>query len=89
MQIGAPDSSLTAASGVAAFAEFVEKLDVVSTFDRGIGSIKRRARGATAGELLVGLAQSQLLGGDALAALDRQRRDVAATELSAVLGKPV
>lgn len=86
--IGAPDPSLTATSGVAAVAEFVEKLDVVSTFDRGIGSIKTRARGVTAGELLVGLAQSQLLGGDALVALDRQRQDVAAVELSAVPAIP-
>jgi Transposase DDE domain group 1 len=84
VRIGLPDPSLTATSGVAAVAEFVEKLDVVATFDRGIGSIKKRARGATAGELLVGLAQSQMLGGDALVALDRQRADEAATELSAV-----
>ena len=82
------DPSLTAMSGVAAVAEFVEKLDVVGTFDRGIGVIKQRARGASAGELLVGLAQSQLLGGDALAALDRQRQDVAAVELSAVPALP-
>ena len=84
VQVGAPDPSLTAVSGVAALGEFLDKLDVVGTFDRGIGSIKTRARGATAGELLVGLAQSQLLGGDALVALDRQRKDVAAVELSAV-----
>lgn len=88
VRIGAPDPSLTATSGVAAIAEFVEKLDVVGTFDRGIGAIKQRARGASAGELLVGLAQSQLLGGDALVALDRQRRDVAAVELSAVPAVP-
>lgn len=84
VRIGAPDPSLTATSGVAAVAEFVEKLDVVGTFDRGIGAIKQRARGASAGELLVGLVQSQMLGGDALVALDRQRRDAAAVELSAV-----
>ena len=84
VRIGAPDPSLTATSGVAAIAEFVDKLDVVDRFDRGIGSIKRRDRGASAGELLVGLAQSQLLGADALIGLDRQRADVAATTLSAV-----
>ena len=78
------DPSLTATSGVAAIAEFVDKLDVVGRFDRGIGAIKKRNRGATAGELLVGLAQSQLLDGDALVALDRQRQDAAAVELSAV-----
>jgi hypothetical protein len=75
---------LTATSGVAALAEFLDKVGVVAMFDRGVGSIKERARGVSAGELLVGLAQSQLLGGDALVALDRQRRDVAAAELSGV-----
>ena len=86
VQIGAADPSLTATSGVAALAEFVDKLDVVARFDRGIGAIKQRARGVSAGQLLVALAQSQLLGADALVALDRQRRDVVATELSAVPG---
>jgi len=75
---------LTGASGVVAVAEFVDKLDIVGRFDRGIGSIKKRDRGASAGELLVAMAQSQLLGGDALVALDRQRADAAAVELSAV-----
>ena len=81
---GPSDPSLIATAGVAAIAEFVDKLDVVGLLDRGIGSIKARDRGASAGELLVGLAQCQLLGGDALVGLDRQRGDVAATELSVV-----
>lgn len=84
VQIGAPDPSLTATSGVAAVAEFIEALDVVGGLDRGVGPIKKRERGATAGELLVSMAQSQLLGADALVGLDRQRADVAAVELSAV-----
>jgi hypothetical protein len=75
---------LTATAGVAAIAEFVDKFDVVGRFDRAIGTIKQRDRGATAGELLVALAQSQLLGGDALVSLNRQRADAAAMELSAV-----
>lgn len=84
VQIGASDPSLTGASGVVAVAEFVDALDVVGRFDRGVGSVKKRDRGATAGELLVGMAQAQLLGADALVSLDRQRLDVAAVELSAV-----
>ncbi len=84
VRVGAPDPSLTATSGVAAIAEFVDKLDVVGRLDRGIGLLKKRDRGASAGELLVGMAQSQLLGADALVSLDRQRADVAACELSAV-----
>jgi hypothetical protein len=86
VRIGAPDPSSTATSGLAAVTELVEKLDVIGILDRGIGSIKHRARGATAGELLVGLAQSQLLGGNTLVALDRQRADLATVELSAVPG---
>jgi hypothetical protein len=86
--IGAPDASLTAYSGVAALAEFVDRLDVIGSLERGIGSIKQRDRGATAGELLVGMAQSQLLGGDSLVALDRHRADAAGTHLSAVPGIP-
>ena len=84
MRIGAADPSLTATSGVAAVAEFIDKLDVVGRLDRGIGSIKKRERGASAGELLVGMAQSQLLGAMRWSGLDRQRGDVAAVELSAV-----
>ncbi len=84
VQIGAPDPTLTATSGVAAVAEFVDKLDVVGRLDQAIGSIKKRDRGASAGELLVAMAQSQLLGADSMVGLDRQRADVAAVELSAV-----
>ena len=51
-----------------------------------MGQLKKRDRGASAGELLVAMAQSQLLGGDALVCLDRQRADVAAGQLSAVPG---
>ncbi|MFN8028755.1 MAG: hypothetical protein U0Q10_00140 [Dermatophilaceae bacterium] len=79
-----PDPSLTGFSGVAAVAELVDRLDVVGRLDRGIGSIKSRDRGASAGELLVAMAQSQLLGADALVGLDRQRVDVGVSELSAV-----
>jgi hypothetical protein len=73
---------------VAALAEFMDTLDVVDCLDRGIGSLKQRGRGTTAGELLVGMAQSQLLGGDSLVALDRHRGDVSSAELSAVPGIP-
>lgn len=88
VRVGASDPSLTASSGVAAVAELLDTLDVVGLFDRAIGSIKQRDRGVTAGQVLVGLAQSQLLGGDALVALDRQRHDVAGMELSGVPAIP-
>ena len=43
VRVGAPDPSLTATSGVAALAEFLTKLDVVVTFDRGIGALRSSA----------------------------------------------
>jgi hypothetical protein len=79
---------LTGVSGVAALAEVLDTLDVVGILDRAIGPIKKRDRGVTAGQVLVGLAQSQLLGGDALVALDRQRQDLAAGALSGVPAIP-
>ena len=83
MRIGAPDGSLTGSAGVAALAELIDRLGVVGLLDEHIGPIKARDRGVTGGQLLVAMAQSQLLGGDALVDLDRQRGD-AARLLSAV-----
>jgi hypothetical protein len=88
VRVGAPDPRLTRFAGVTAVAELADKLGVVGVFDAAIGPVKQRCRGATAGQLLVGLAQSQLLGGDALVALDRQRTDIGVRELSAVPALP-
>lgn len=88
MRIGAPDESLTGNSGVAALAELFDRLNVVGVFDHGIGPIKKRDRGVSGGQLLVGLAQAQLLGADALTGLDRHRADAAATQLSGVPAIP-
>ena len=88
VRFGAPDESLTGSSGVAALAELVDRLGVVGLLDGHVGSVKARDRGVSAGQLLVGLAQCQLLGGDCLTALDRQRQDTAAGLLSAVPAIP-
>ena len=88
VRIGVADPSLTGLSGVAAVAEFAGKLDLVGTLDRGIGPIKWRDRGASGGQVLVAVAQSQLLGADGLVGLDRQRLDPAMTWLSAVPALP-
>lgn len=71
-------------SGVAAVAAIAGKLDLVRTLDRGIGPIKQRDRGATGGQLLFAVAQSQLFGADAMVGLDRHRPDPAMKLLSAV-----
>lgn len=88
MDVGAPDPSLTGASGVLAVSELVERLGVVELLDAGVGPIKQRDRGVGGGQLLTVMAQSQLLGGDALVALDRQRADMAAAQLSGLPGIP-
>jgi hypothetical protein len=75
---------LTSASGVVAVAELAGRLGVVEALDDAIGSIKQRSRGLSAGELLLSLAQAQMLGGDFLVSLDRRRDDAAGEALSAV-----
>jgi len=86
--IGAPDESLTSASGVVAIAELVGRLAITTALDDAIGPIKQRDRGLSAGQLLVSLAQTQMLGGDFLTCLDRRRDDIAAEALSAVPTPP-
>jgi hypothetical protein len=73
---------------VAALAELVERLGVVGVLEEHIGPVKQRDRGVSAGQLLVALAQCQLLGGHGLVALDQQRPDAAWQWLSAVPSVP-
>jgi hypothetical protein len=75
---------LTPVSGVVAVAELVGRLGMVAALDDAVGAIKQRDRGLSAGQLLVSLAQAQMLGGDFLTCLDRRRADLAGEALSAV-----
>ena len=75
VRIGAPDVSLTSASGVVAVAELAGRLGVVQALDEAIGPIKPRDRGLSAGQLLLAVAQTQMLGGDFLSSLDRASDD--------------
>jgi hypothetical protein len=84
VEAGAPDKSLTPASGVVAVTELVTRLGLVDALDDAIGSIKQRDRGLSGGELVVSLAQAQMLGGDFLVSLDRRRADVTGEGLSVV-----
>jgi hypothetical protein len=86
VRFGAPDASLTGAAGIAVLAELIDRLGVVDVLDEEIGAIKDRDRGVSGGVLLAALAQCQLLGGHGLVALDRQRADAAARQLSALPG---
>src|SRR4051794_14465041 len=69
----APDPTLTPVSGMLAVSELCERLDVTGWLDGAIGPIKRRHRGHTAGEVLVGIGAAQLAGEDFLVGLDRHR----------------
>ncbi len=84
VRIGAPDASLTAASGVVAVTELVGRLGVTAALDDAIGEIKQRDRGLSAGEFLVALAQAQMFGARFWTGLDRRRADTAGEALSAV-----
>jgi hypothetical protein len=86
VRIGAPDESLTAVSGMAAVSELCDRLGVIEALDTAVGSIKVRARGHSAGALLVGLAAAQLAGQDHLVGLDRVGADVAGQALAPVAG---
>ncbi len=84
VRFGAPDVSLTGCSGLVAVTELVDRLGVTQTLDRAVGAIKQRARGLSAGGLLVGMAAAQLLGEDCLDGLDRRREDEAGGLLAPV-----
>jgi len=66
--------------------ELLTRLGVVAEIDAGVGPIKSRDRGSSAGELLVGMAGAQLAGQDFLVGLDRHRADVAGQALTPVPG---
>jgi len=86
VRIGAPDASLTGMSGMLAVSELADRLGVIDRLDAAIGSIKKRSRGRTGGELLVGMATAQLAGQDFLVGLDRLRADAAGQALAPVPG---
>ncbi|CAI7976114.1 Tnp_DDE_dom domain-containing protein [Frankia sp. Hr75.2] len=84
VRVGPSDRSLTGMAGLAAVAELVDRLGVVEVLDDQIGPVKRRARGLSGGELLVGLASAQLAGQASMSGLDRLRLDEAGGLLAVV-----
>jgi hypothetical protein len=84
VRVGAPDASLTPASGVVAVAELVGRLGVSAALDDAVGSVKQRDRGLSAGQFLVAVAQAQMFGAQFWTGLDRRRADVAGEALSVV-----
>src|SRR5450759_333503 len=88
IEFRAADPALTPNGGSASMAEPCRLLDVIDTIERHVGPIKARRRGAGAGELLVGLAECMLAGGDFFTDLDPMRADVAGAQLRAVAEPP-
>ncbi len=82
--VGPVDPLLTGSAGLAAVTELVDRLGVVEALDAGVGPLKRRARGLSGGEVLVGMAVGQLRGESSLSGLDRCRADVAGALLAPV-----
>ena len=92
--IVADDETLTPYAGSAVAGELCRRLGLVAALDRAIGGVarvrpfKERRRGASAGALLVSLAESMLVGGDAFNDMERLRADEAGAELRAVAEVP-
>src|SRR5207247_5407973 len=84
VRVGAPDASLTPASGVVAVAELVGRLGVTTALNDAVGSVKQRDRGLSAGEFLVAVAQAQMCGALFWTGLEQRRADTAGEALSAV-----
>ena len=83
VRIGAPDPKLTGLAGLTCVDELVSRLGVVEALDAGIGEVKKRKRGLSAGQLLTGLAALQWTGGQWLSAADELRADAGAMLLEA------
>ena len=92
--IRADDPSLTPFAGLAVSGELARSLRLVELVDAEIAAegrvapFKRRRRGVTPGELVVSLAESQMVGGDCFDDIEVLRADRAGTRLRAVAGVP-
>ena len=92
--VRADDRSLTAHAGLAVVGDLARTLDLVGLIDgelaleRRARPVKTRRRGASPGELVVSLAECQLVGGAFFDHLEDQRADTAGAALRAVADVP-
>jgi hypothetical protein len=92
--IRADDPSLTPFAGLAVSGQLARSLRLVELIDAEIAAegrvapVKHRRRGVTPGELVVSLAESQLIGGDCFDDIEVLRADRAGARLRAVAGVP-
>jgi hypothetical protein len=94
IEVRADDPSLTGHGGLVVIGDLAEKLDLVALIDAEIARerrarpVKTRRRGITPGELVVSLAECQLVGGACFDHLEDQRADTAGAVLRAVAEVP-
>ena len=94
IEVRADDRSLTRHGGLVVIGDLAEKLDLVAVIDGELGRerratpVKVRRRGASPGELVMALAECQLVGGTFFDHLADQRADTAGAELRAVPDVP-
>ena len=91
VKIGNDDPTLTGHVGPLLTGELVRRLEVVRTIEEAVNRVrpfKQRQRGLNAGELMVSLAETVMVGGDHLVHLDQLRGDLAGAELRAVSAPP-
>ncbi|HEY2763638.1 MAG TPA: IS1380 family transposase [Pseudonocardiaceae bacterium] len=94
IEVRADDPGLTGHGGLVVIGDLAEKLDLIAVIDteldreRRARPVKVRRRGASPGELVVSLAECQLVGGACFDHLAGQRADTAGAELRAVVDVP-
>lgn len=91
IKIGHDDPTLTGHAGLLLTGELVRRLEVMGTIEEAVNRVrpfKQRQRGLGAGELMVALAETIMVGGDHLVHLDQLRGDLAGAELRAVAAAP-
>jgi hypothetical protein len=90
IEVRADDPGLTGHGGLVVIGDLAEKLDLVGLIDGELGRerrarpVKVRRRGASPGELVISLAECQLVGGAFFDHLADQRADTAGAGLRAV-----
>jgi hypothetical protein len=94
IEVRADDPSLTGHGGLVVIGDLAEKLDLIERIDHELSlerrarPVKTRRRGASPGELVVSLAECQLVGGAFFDHLEDQRADTAGAVLRAVADVP-
>ena len=90
IEVRADDPGLTGHGGLAVIGDLVDKLDLIALIDAEVARerrarpVKVRRRGCSPAELVVSLAECQLVGGAFFDHLEDQRADVAGAVLRAV-----